>query len=1086
MPPRPRLLHPDHRVTAVLVAHDGARWLPDVLDALSGQTRPPQYVVAVDVGSTDETASLLAEGIGDELVATAPRTTGFGAAVGLGLRHLDGLLAQAPRDRARRRSPDAGPTPEPINWLWLLHDDAAPDADALAALLDVVAHEPSVAVAGPKVLDWDDPRLLVEVGLTVDRAGRRETGLEPRELDQGQHDARRDVLAVGTAGMLVRRDVWDSLGGLDPRYPLFRDDIDLGWRVNAAGHRVVLAPTARIRHARAAATGTRPAPAVHGVPRAVDRRHGVDVVVANSAHPVLLLPRLLLGMLLRTLAFALTRQIGRARDEIAAFAHVVTSPVALARAHRLRRSARNVPPSALRPLFAGTGARLREYAEAAGAWISGGGDRGDGGLGLDAPLDIDPDAEGVAGLDTGADGGGGLARWLLRRPGLLLVFGLLVVALVAERRLLGAGHLVGGDLLPVPDAARDLWRDYAASWHRVGAGTSASAPASAGVLALLGSIALGKAWLALDVLVLGAVPLAGWVAYRASAGAIASRPVRLWAAAAYALLPVATGGIALGRVDVAVALVATPALLAAGYRLLTVDPRYAGWRRAFATGLGLALTTALAPPAWLLGAALLVAGAVVVLLAATPANRVSATRRVTAALIAAATPLAVLVPWSGRLLRSPDLLVAGRQAALEPFATARLEFADLVALRPAHYALPPAWLVAALGLAALSALLVRRAVRPAVAAWLIALAGLAVAIAVARGLGPLPVGYPGVALVLVGAALVLAAGLAADGARERLAGFSFGWRQPLAAAVALAAAVVPVWAAVGWLVRGADGPLHRERLEVLPAAVVAETRRDAGTRVLWLERSGSVVGYDLTDGRGRSFVDADLAPRSSVRSTLNTLVADLTSVRGTSAAEGLAGFAVRYVAVRPPASDDLVGALDAQPGLSRAEFTGDLLLWRTLTPSARVVVLADDAAARARTGQSLTRDIARGTPPAVVAHGREAARGQIPPGSGQRLVVVAEAKDSGWRATVDGKRLAATTAYGWAQAFELPPGGGEFRLRYAGDDRQTALTVQAVLAGLVLILAAPSVRRGDDLAAGPRRAEDEVSGAEPAPVGALP
>ena len=40
--------------------------------------------------------------------------------------------------------------------------------------------------------------------------------LDEDEIDQGQHDDREDVLAVGTAGMLVRPAVWDELGGTDP------------------------------------------------------------------------------------------------------------------------------------------------------------------------------------------------------------------------------------------------------------------------------------------------------------------------------------------------------------------------------------------------------------------------------------------------------------------------------------------------------------------------------------------------------------------------------------------------------------------------------------------------------------------------------------------------------------------------------------------------------------------------------------------------------------------------------------------------------------------------------------------------------
>jgi GT2 family glycosyltransferase len=109
-------------------------------------------------------------------------------------------------------------------------------------MLEIADEMPSAGVIGPKLRGWDNHRVLLEVGVTADRGGRRETGLEPGELDHGQHDGRAnsDVLAVSTAGMLVRRDVWDQLGGLDRELPLFRDDLDFGWRANLAGHRVVV------------------------------------------------------------------------------------------------------------------------------------------------------------------------------------------------------------------------------------------------------------------------------------------------------------------------------------------------------------------------------------------------------------------------------------------------------------------------------------------------------------------------------------------------------------------------------------------------------------------------------------------------------------------------------------------------------------------------------------------------------------------------------------------------------------------------------------------------------------------------------
>ena len=66
--------------TALLVCHDGRRWLPLVLRLLAEQTHPPRRVVAVDTGSTDDSADLLREAVGAEQVLAMPRGTGYAAA----------------------------------------------------------------------------------------------------------------------------------------------------------------------------------------------------------------------------------------------------------------------------------------------------------------------------------------------------------------------------------------------------------------------------------------------------------------------------------------------------------------------------------------------------------------------------------------------------------------------------------------------------------------------------------------------------------------------------------------------------------------------------------------------------------------------------------------------------------------------------------------------------------------------------------------------------------------------------------------------------------------------------------------------
>src|SRR5688572_13381739 len=186
-----------HVVTAVLVAHNGAHWLPQSAAGLRAQTRPPQRFVAVDTGSTDGSADILRQLLGADRVVAAPLGTGFGAAVDLGVAATDERSGEAYPPPGDDDEPDGD---QPVQWLWLLHDDAEPELHALEHLLRHVDSSPTVAVAGPKLRGWSNRRTLLEVGVTIARSGRRETGLERREQDQGQHDGVHDVLAVSTAG----------------------------------------------------------------------------------------------------------------------------------------------------------------------------------------------------------------------------------------------------------------------------------------------------------------------------------------------------------------------------------------------------------------------------------------------------------------------------------------------------------------------------------------------------------------------------------------------------------------------------------------------------------------------------------------------------------------------------------------------------------------------------------------------------------------------------------------------------------------------------------------------------------------------
>ena len=106
------------------------------------------------------------------------------------------------------------------------------------------------------------------------------------------------------------------------------------------------------------------------------------------------------------------------------------------------------------------------------------------------------------------------------------------------------------------------------------------------------------------------------------------------------------------------------------------------------------------------------------------------------------------------------------------------------------------------------------------------------------------------------------------------------------------------------------------------------------------------------------------------------------------------------------------------------------------------------------------------------------------PASDGRQLVLAEQADSGWRASLAGEPLAPATHNGWAQAFELPPAGGEVVVSYDGGQRETWLAVQLIAVLVAIVLALPGMRRRKGAIEGAAHDIDDSTGPEVPAVGA--
>jgi GT2 family glycosyltransferase len=206
-------------VSVVIPNFNGERLLGACLEALRAQTRPPDEILVVDNGSSDGSLALLRR-FRDVTVRALDRNRGFAGASNRGVQATGGELVAVLNSDAR---------PEP-GWLATLLAAPVPnDVWQWGGVL--LTPDGRVESAGDQ---WHDDGYAYKLG----------RGADPAELP----DAPYPVFAAPGAAPLMRRAIFDELGGYCERFFLYYEDVDLAYRALLRGYRALVVPAARVVH----------------------------------------------------------------------------------------------------------------------------------------------------------------------------------------------------------------------------------------------------------------------------------------------------------------------------------------------------------------------------------------------------------------------------------------------------------------------------------------------------------------------------------------------------------------------------------------------------------------------------------------------------------------------------------------------------------------------------------------------------------------------------------------------------------------------------------------------------------------------
>jgi glycosyltransferase involved in cell wall biosynthesis/GT2 family glycosyltransferase len=218
-------------LSVVVVAWNSADSVGDCLSALRRSAAAADVrleIVVVDNASEDDSAAV-ALAAGADAVVTNPLNVGFVAAASQGI--------------ARAQSP----------WVMLANPDLTVLEGFVGAVVEAARSAPrDVASLVPDVRFEFDPSVVNSRGIEVDAVGIPAERASGRRAEPAES---LEVFGASSSASILRVEALEVVGGLEPAYFAYLEDVDVAWRLRKRGYRALLVPGAVALHEGSASTG---------------------------------------------------------------------------------------------------------------------------------------------------------------------------------------------------------------------------------------------------------------------------------------------------------------------------------------------------------------------------------------------------------------------------------------------------------------------------------------------------------------------------------------------------------------------------------------------------------------------------------------------------------------------------------------------------------------------------------------------------------------------------------------------------------------------------------------------------------------